>query len=181
MYGKVLGAPWDHNARTGRILIKSFDGTGITPIWNKPMWAISKQAWRGRCYLIAQSNILVDFRRSNAREWWAGVMLNPPHKRDRGSTERRKRRPVRLWGNAIVEASDGQWRHVLDGCKTMAQWNCKPKECIENLVNKWKLQKSQTPSPERVRFPVDEKVKTMDLAIVYKERTLADGFGLIYC
>ena len=78
-----------------------------------------------------------------------------------------------------MEASDGHWRHVLDDCKTMARWNCISRGYIENLLNKWRFPKSQLPSRERIRFPIEEKVNAMGFAIMGKAKELVWRTGSV--
>ena len=94
-------------------------------------------------------------------------MLGPPTK-GTGVTPTEETNPVRLWEDAIVDASDGHWCLVLDACNTKAQWNCISKGYIENQICKWKLRKSRLPSGREIRILVEEKVNTIDLAIMDK-------------
>ena len=85
------------------------------------------------------SNPLTELRDWRSRVWWAGLERVPAHKRVIGVSLHRRKGPVRLWEDVMVEACGIHWRSKRAACSTKRDWDLLSNAAITQLTFKYKL------------------------------------------
>jgi len=137
--GGELEHVWRFRTRTGKVIADLYAKMDIKPIWLKALRSVFREAWRERRVGCILSNPLIELREWQSRVWWAGLENVPAYKRVAGVSLHRRKGPVRLWEDTIVDVCGIHWRSKRAACTLKRDWDLLSNSAITQLTFKYKL------------------------------------------